>query len=215
MILKTLAILATLGLATAQTSVVSLFIYDIDPQPLVASIIAEGSGTTTFSINCPPGTDGSDCGMGPGLYYTLGPSTIEMSMSEPQEGFWDHIGCTSSGTTAICTEIASGTGANFPGTSTTAIPKGEATLFPVTVTAGPSAGASLSTTADRTTQTPSSTDSSERTTSQTSDKSSTQTSGKSSASATSGTSTGGLPQITGNPGLALGSAAIALMAAAL
>jgi hypothetical protein len=36
-----ITVLATLGLATAQTSVVSLFIPDTDPQPLAASIVAE------------------------------------------------------------------------------------------------------------------------------------------------------------------------------
>jgi hypothetical protein len=41
MSLRTFVTLATLGLATAQTSVVSLFIFDTDPQPLVGSIIAE------------------------------------------------------------------------------------------------------------------------------------------------------------------------------
>lgn len=41
MSLRTFVALATLGLATAQTSVVSLFIFNTDPQPLVGSIIAE------------------------------------------------------------------------------------------------------------------------------------------------------------------------------
>lgn len=42
MALKTcIAILATVGFATAQTSVVSLFIPDTDPQPLAASLVAQ------------------------------------------------------------------------------------------------------------------------------------------------------------------------------
>lgn len=42
MALKTcITILATLGLATAQSSVVSLFIPDSDPQPLAASIVGQ------------------------------------------------------------------------------------------------------------------------------------------------------------------------------
>jgi hypothetical protein len=43
----------------------------------------QGAGTTTYSINCAPGTDGSDCGMGPGMFFTSGPATVEWSMSEP------------------------------------------------------------------------------------------------------------------------------------
>lgn len=41
MAFRSLAILATLGLATAQTSVVSVFLPDTDPQPIVASIAGE------------------------------------------------------------------------------------------------------------------------------------------------------------------------------
>jgi hypothetical protein len=42
MALKTcITVLATLGLATAQSSVVSLFIPDTDPQPLAASIVGQ------------------------------------------------------------------------------------------------------------------------------------------------------------------------------
>lgn len=40
MALKSWLTLATLGLAAAQTSVVSLFIFDADPQSLVGSVVA-------------------------------------------------------------------------------------------------------------------------------------------------------------------------------
>jgi hypothetical protein len=109
MVLKTcVTFLATLGLATAQSSVVSLFIPDTDPQPLAASIVGQvrtyalveilklnetdqhpqDAGAVTYSINCPPGTDGSDCGMGPGMWYTSASKTIEWAMSEPDEGLY-------------------------------------------------------------------------------------------------------------------------------
>lgn len=58
---KTLLTLATLGLAAAQTSVVSLFIFDADPQSLVGSVVAAvrhypPSSILHFSINR-PGSD--------------------------------------------------------------------------------------------------------------------------------------------------------------
>lgn len=53
---KTLLTLATLGLATAQNSVVSLFIFDADPQSLVGSVVAAvrhapPSSILHFSVN--------------------------------------------------------------------------------------------------------------------------------------------------------------------
>ncbi|KAJ5389733.1 uncharacterized protein N7496_000801 [Penicillium cataractarum] len=210
MALKTcITVLATLGLATAQTSVVSIFIPDIDSQPLAASIVAEGSGTTTYSINCPPGTDGSDCGMGPGMWYTSAPKTVEWSMSEPEEGFWGRVVCSMGGTTtATCTDIMSGTGANFPGTSSSTLAQSDITFFPVTVTAGPTSTNSASTATDTT--------SSALTSSKTNASGSTASSASatSSAAVASHTSTGGLSRVTGSPRVVLGGAAAALIAAA-
>ncbi|KAJ5647649.1 hypothetical protein N7490_004021 [Penicillium lividum] len=201
-------VLATVGLAAAQTSVVSLFIPFADPQPLAASIIGESAGTTTYSINCPPGTDSSDCGMGPGLYMTAGPTTMRYSMSEPDEDFYESILCSLGGTTtAECTEVASGTGANFPGTETDTFVKTDITMLAVTVTAGPTTATSTSTTADL--KHTSSNDKTGTTGSASS------TSEAASTSQASATSTGGLSRVTGNPGVALGGAAIALVAAVL
>ncbi|OKP15211.1 hypothetical protein PENSUB_1425 [Penicillium subrubescens] len=83
-----ITVLAALGLATAQSSIVSLFIPDSDPQPLAASVVGQGNGAITYSINCPPGTDGSDCGMGPGMWYTSASKTIEFAISEPEEDLY-------------------------------------------------------------------------------------------------------------------------------
>ncbi|KAJ5532969.1 hypothetical protein N7513_000684 [Penicillium frequentans] len=214
MSLKTCSLLlATVGLAAAQSSVVSLFIPFADPQPLVASIMGESAGTTTYSINCPAGTDGSDCGMGPGLYMTAGPTTMRYSMSEPAEDFYDSILCSLGGTTtAACTEIASGTGANFPGTETGTFAKTDITMLAVTVTAGPTATSASTTTDAKHT---SSADKTGTTEAAGTTGSGSSTSGAASTSQTSATSTGGLSRVTGNPGIALGGAAIALVAAAL
>ncbi|KAJ6017273.1 GPI anchored protein [Penicillium sp. IBT 35674x] len=214
MSLKTCSLLlATVGLAAAQSSVVSLFIPFADPQPLVASVMGESAGTTTYSINCPAGTDSSDCGMGPGLYMTAGPTTMRYSMSEPAEDFYDSILCSLGGTTtAACTEMASGTGANFPGTETGTFAKTDITMLAVTVTAGPTATSASTTTDSKHT---SSTDKTGTTEAAGTTGSGSSTSGAASTSQASATSTGGLSRVTGHPGVALGGAAIALVAAAL
>lgn len=133
---------------------------------------------------------------------------------------YDSILCSLGGTTtAACTEIASGTGANFPGTETDTFAKSDITMLAVTVTAGPATATSASTTTDSkhtssadktgttgTTRATGATGAAETASS---------TSGAASTSQTSATSTGGLSRVTGNPGVALGGAAIALVAAAL
>ncbi|KAF3387586.1 hypothetical protein F1880_000729 [Penicillium rolfsii] len=210
MALKTcITVLATVGLATAQSSVVSLFIPDTDPQPLAASIVGQNAGTTTYSINCPPGTDGSDCGMGPGMFYTSASKTIEWAMSMPDDDFSARVVCSMGGTTtAVCTEMMSGTGANFPGTSTSDLAQSEITYLPVTVTAGPTTTASASTTNDVT----SSTSTSAKT--HVSGSTASSTSEASSTPVASHSSTGGLSRITGSPRVVLGGAAAAIVAAA-
>jgi hypothetical protein len=122
---------------------------------------------------------------------------------------WGRIVCSMGGTTtAICTEMMSGTGANFPGTSTIDIAQSDITFLPVTVTAGLTTTASTSTTSDVT--------SSALTSNKTHASGSTapSTSVASSATVASHSSTGGLSRITGSPRVVLGGAAAALVVAA-
>ncbi|RWQ99722.1 hypothetical protein C8Q69DRAFT_440793 [Paecilomyces variotii] len=138
--------LAMLGLASAQSSVISVFIPDTDPQPLVASIIGNDAAATTYYLTCPVGTDGSDCGMGPGMTLISGPKTAAWMLKEPEEDLlltlstvtsYGGVFCSMGGTTsAICTSSMSGTGANFPGVSTETLAASDIHLLPVTVTAG-------------------------------------------------------------------------------
>jgi hypothetical protein len=96
MIFSTLLIPALASIAYAESTVTSMFIYGADEQPLAASIVGNvGSSprsspyysreklgiltvdrqdqtATTYSINCPPGTDSNDCGMGPGMTVVAG-----------------------------------------------------------------------------------------------------------------------------------------------
>ncbi|PYI01447.1 hypothetical protein BO78DRAFT_353568 [Aspergillus sclerotiicarbonarius CBS 121057] len=127
--------LAATGLVSAKATVTSMFIYDTDPQPLAASIMGNDATATTYSVNCPPGTDSDECGMGPGMTIIAGPQTT-MIMDMPDEDFYYTCVCSLDGTTyAVCSETAAGSGANFPGTTITTL-DGDLGLMPVTITAG-------------------------------------------------------------------------------
>ncbi|KAJ5611335.1 hypothetical protein N7510_008054 [Penicillium lagena] len=204
--LQSLLTFTTLGLAAAESSVVSLFIFDADPQSLVGSVVASHSDTTTYSIHCASGVSPENCGFAPGFTYIAAPTTVDWELTPPYD-VYGHVGCSVGGTTtAVCTvtmphQVIGSSRTEF--TQVTTLSKNEITLMPVTITAGPSAtatGASTTATGASTTATGAST---------------TGTSQASGASSSTSTSTGGLPQITANRGAILGGAAAALVAAVL
>lgn len=82
---RSLAVVATLAasaLAQSSTSVTSLFLYGFEGDNLVASVVAVAPQATTYFVTCAPGTDGSDCGFGPGVSFTEGPSTLGLHVTE-------------------------------------------------------------------------------------------------------------------------------------
>ncbi|GIK04370.1 hypothetical protein Aspvir_008451 [Aspergillus viridinutans] len=190
--------LAAAGLVSAQNTVTSMLIYGADPQPLVASIVGSDATATTYSINCPPGTDSSDCGMGPGLTVVAGPTTTVLKMDEPEEDL-----CSVGGTTtAACTETASGTGANFPDVSSSTF-SNDLPLMAVTITAGAAGASATPATASAAATTAATTSASGKSTAS-------KDSSKTSSSGSSAVSTGGMPRVTGGAGGLLGAAAVAL-----
>ncbi|PYH94296.1 hypothetical protein BO71DRAFT_353573 [Aspergillus ellipticus CBS 707.79] len=222
--------LATAGLVSAQSTVVSMFILDADPQPLAASIIGNDATATTYSVNCPPGTDSDDCGMGPGMTVINGPQTT-MIMDDPDEDFWYTCICSLDGTThAVCAETASGDGANFPGTSTTTLDE-DLELMPVTVTAGSVTGVAATTahatgdvqTASNTGSTASATTGKQTTAAASTDSSAASTASADSSSSSSDTSKAGASatssglgsMVTGDAALMFGGAAAAALVAAV
>ncbi|PKX90491.1 putative GPI anchored protein [Aspergillus novofumigatus IBT 16806] len=196
--------LAAAGLVSAQNTVTSMLIYGADPQPLVASIVGSDATATTYSINCPPGTDSSDCGMGPGLTLVAGPTTTVLKMDEPGEDFHWTVSCSVGGTTtAVCTETASGAAANFPGVSSLTF-SSDLPLMAVTITAGSGAGAGATpVTASATPTTSASATASGKSTAS-------EDAGKPSSTGSSAVSTGGMPRVTGGAGGLFGAAAVAL-----
>ncbi|KAJ5090580.1 hypothetical protein N7532_009264 [Penicillium argentinense] len=209
--LTKLLTLTTLGLVAAETSVVSLFLFDAyeaeggaDAHSLAGSVVAVDAGTTTYSINCGPGVDSNECPFLPGLWYTQGPTSIEYALQSPYDRYGT-VACSLGGSTsAVCTDVLPTTGSNSMQPQTTSIGKDMIASERVTITAGATATATGAS-ATKTDESSSTADSS------TADSSSATSQGTGASS----TSTGGLPQITASPGLALGGVAAALAAAAL
>ena len=75
------ALMAATTLAQT-TSVTSLFLYGFEGENIVASVISAAPDATTYSINCAPGTDSSDCGFGLGITVEDGKSTFAYHLTE-------------------------------------------------------------------------------------------------------------------------------------
>lgn len=133
---STLALAAFLGLATAQTTTLSVPFYGFDTQAIDASIVAANPSATTMQLACPGGTDQNDCGLFPYMTLVYGPSTYHLDMAVGDaSAFTGTMDC-SRGATVICTEFATGSEANFPGSSTTTYEGEDFATLPVAVTAG-------------------------------------------------------------------------------
>ncbi|RDW83669.1 putative GPI anchored protein [Aspergillus mulundensis] len=217
MLVKSLLIPTLASLAYAESTVTSMFIYGADPQPLAASIVGNDASATTYSINCPPG---SDCGMGPGLTLIADASKTTYIMNDG-DSFQFTVKCAVTESSATCVESAGGPDANFPGVETSTT---DVSLMPVTVTAGTITSADGSTTSTSTstattataTATGSPTSSSTGTTS-----TAAQGSGSGNATQTAQetgadpTETGAAVKLNGVFGVVVGGAAVALMGAVL
>lgn len=132
---STLVFASLLGLAAAQTSVISIPFYILDTQSIEASIVSANPSATTMALNCPSG-NANDCGLFPQMTLVYGPSTyhLDMGVSDAQV-FTGSADCNRAAT-VTCTEFASGSEANFPGSSTTTYEGEDILTLPVTVTSG-------------------------------------------------------------------------------
>ncbi|CAI6339540.1 unnamed protein product [Periconia digitata] len=136
---------ALVGLAAAQTTTVTVPFMGLDDFPISASVIAANPTATTYSLACgtPTSTDSDfdslDCGLFPDHRLIYGPSTwaMEMGMPGPDSSFTGTVQCVGlSKPTMTCTESASGAEANFPGVTSTTLPRSELVDQKVVVTAG-------------------------------------------------------------------------------
>jgi hypothetical protein len=133
---STLILASLVGFAAAQTSVVSIPFYLLDTQSIEASVVSANPSATTMALNCPTGTDSNDCGLFPEMTLIYGPSTyhIDMGYGDAQ-AFTGSEDCTF-GATVTCAEFATGSEANFPGSSMTTYEGEDILTLPVTVTSG-------------------------------------------------------------------------------
>lgn len=127
--------LAQSSTTSASNATVSLYLGGGDPQPVVASVVSANPTVTAYFLNCAPGTDASDCGLGMGLNLTVTSQSIYDVNYSQDVNFSFSQRCTWM-SSAVCVETASGSDANFPGTSTETYPAESASLSPVTITAG-------------------------------------------------------------------------------
>jgi hypothetical protein len=73
------------GLSAAQSStIVNMFLPDIDTQTLLGSVVSADSTATLYNIACPSGEDSSDCGLA-GMTVLQGPSTALWHLEEPTQ----------------------------------------------------------------------------------------------------------------------------------
>jgi hypothetical protein len=113
-----LAISTMVGLALSQMTTFEI------PYPLGAdgihqvSVITANKESTVLSIGCPENVDRSECGVFPYQTLTYGPSTWKMDMSVDGDSFTMTQDCSFGSGSAVCRESASGSEANFPGSST-------------------------------------------------------------------------------------------------
>ncbi|KAJ5081936.1 hypothetical protein NUU61_010200 [Penicillium alfredii] len=210
---------ALLGLAAAENSVVSLFIPDTESTTLAGSVVEESHSTTTWDISCAHKSTG-DCAMHTTL--VAGPTTTQYVASDSSQAF--RLTCSMDGTTSgVCSGARSGSAFDFVGSVTTTLDKSDITLLPVTVSgsmpASPATATSTSTStssAVKDTEKGSSSQPSPKSSPKNSTEGAEESATKSSSagsSASSSPSTGGMPRVTGNAGLALGGAAMVLAAA--
>ncbi|RYP33586.1 hypothetical protein DL767_004701 [Monosporascus sp. MG133] len=131
-------IFALTGMTAAQSSVVSsLFLPGFDSQSLVASIVTAGPRMMEFFVECAPGVDANDCGVGPGVSVTMQPGTYELGINDPP-AFTMSERCVIEQQKAVCTMSALGSEANDPSVETTTMEDITTADFfmPVTITAG-------------------------------------------------------------------------------
>ncbi|KAJ4385561.1 hypothetical protein N0V93_009990 [Gnomoniopsis smithogilvyi] len=130
------AISALMGSALTQsTSVTSLLLYGFEGDNIVASVMSAAPQATEYFVTCAPGTDGSDCGFGPGVTFTEGPSTLGIHLTESGVITMD-VECAIASQTADCTQVVAGAKANDPGTSSAIVSDISESLAIVTITAG-------------------------------------------------------------------------------
>ncbi|PLB34369.1 putative GPI anchored glycoprotein [Aspergillus candidus] len=103
----TLAVALLTGASSvlAADEVVTLFMPQADPQPLVGKVIATDGPLTTYVVYCAPGTDSDECGM-PEDGYTVAAGKSTYNAIYTYEDYYLSQGCQVSGSTYASCEIS-------------------------------------------------------------------------------------------------------------
>ncbi|KZM28631.1 uncharacterized protein EKO05_0006744 [Ascochyta rabiei] len=134
---STLVFASLLVHAAAQSTILYIPFYVLDTQSIDASIVAANPPATTMQLACPSGTDSNDCGLFPDMTLVYGPSTYHLDMGVGDgNAFTGTADCSRGANTALCTEFATGSEANFPGSSTTTYASEDILTLPETVASG-------------------------------------------------------------------------------
>ncbi|KAI0007327.1 hypothetical protein F4779DRAFT_592394 [Xylariaceae sp. FL0662B] len=140
-----LFISAMAGTIMAQTSAISsLFLPGFEGSSLLGSVMTANPTMTQYFVQCAPGTDANDCGLGPGVSVTMQPGTYAFDIADPPS-FTMSERCVFDQDTAACTTSISGPEANDPGVVTTTLTgvTSDDFLMPVTITANTFTAASV------------------------------------------------------------------------
>ncbi|KAK8019976.1 hypothetical protein PG990_005114 [Apiospora arundinis] len=132
-------LLSAASLAAAQTTVMDMFLPGFEGKNLQASVVTAMTKPPSiqYFVQCAPGTDANDCGLGPGVTVDMAPGSYALAIDE-MPSFTMSVACQVDHGTAVCTDMAAGPEANDPGTTTVTMTDFSAEEFfmPVTVTAG-------------------------------------------------------------------------------
>ncbi|KAJ9212971.1 hypothetical protein DTO166G4_5475 [Paecilomyces variotii] len=200
-------------------STVTLFLPGFDTQSMVASVVGSDATATTYALGCAPDVDSEDCGVPPGFTIVQGASTMDYVMSIPSE--YVSMGCKLESDVADCSVTFSPSPPYSHSNPAETTVSGISSYYQaVVVTTGAVTGAAATTGASPAANTASATAASASASSGFSTATSSKASSTSSASetakhASSSTSTGGVPQMTGNASWMIGGAAVAFALAAM
>lgn len=216
---RLLLALGLLSSAVTADYTTTLLLIGFDSQSAVGSVIATDATATTYSVTCPAAV-GTDCGIPPSFTITQGPSTMhyEFAAVEDENGnTLEEIdaGCTITTDHGVCSGSQVSAGTSSPGSGETSSYSNYGTDIGaqvVTITAGPTPGATGSDSSIASTSASTSATTSGASAGQTSSNSGSSSAG---SSGTSKVSTGGMPMITGHAQWVIGGAAAAVAIAAI
>ncbi|KAF2114263.1 hypothetical protein BDV96DRAFT_577859 [Lophiotrema nucula] len=126
------------GVAMAQNQTIPFYFPGADAPAagFVASVVSANPSTTALEITCPTGTDASECGLGPGLAYSIVSTTIYEASMSVQDEVEMTLSCVSATSQMSCYISVGGSSANDPGETSAVLTGTDAAFLTATITAG-------------------------------------------------------------------------------